>query len=128
MVQLSKEGRSKMGTMSQRKSLSASGLMLPLVPPAPLGHWCGGAWLCSESHAGPQPSCTSSHPHVHTAGGFSSASLLPKGNSASESETWWLQRLHLYRPPDTLSYPLSPDRASSHSCNTCSDSCATQLL
>lgn len=102
--------------------------MLPPGPPAPLGHWCGGAWLCSESRASPQRACTSGRPHVHTAGGFSSASPLPKGNSASESETRWLQRLHLRHPPDTPSCPPGPGRASSRCCNTCSDSCATRPL
>lgn len=129
VAQLCREGRNKMGAVSQRKALSASALTLPLVPQQPLVTGvCGGAWLCSESRAGPQPSRASGRPHVHTAGGFSSASLLPKGNSASESETRWLQRLCLCHPPNAPSCPHGPCRASSRCCNTCSDSCAAHLL
>lgn len=56
VTQLSKKGRSKMSTVSQRKSLSASHLTLPPIPPITpwsLVWWC--VAFCSESCAAPQP-------------------------------------------------------------------------
>lgn len=76
----------------------------PTIPWSSVWH---GAWLCSETHAGPQPSCASRPPPpacVHTAGGFGSASLPPKG------ELSWQERnsvaptvAHAHHPPCTPS-------------------------
>lgn len=83
--------------------------MLPPVPPPSLGHWW---WLCPESCAGPQrlPPCQSllrlSPPPASIQLEVSVLHLhCPRGNSAGESETRWLQRSHMHttHPPDTPS-------------------------
>lgn len=66
----------------------------PAVPRSPA--WWG-TWLHPKPHAGPSPPVPPAR--VQPAGGFGSASLPPKGNSAGESETRRLQRSHRRTPP-----------------------------
>lgn len=72
----------------------------PSPPSSPAWH---GAWLCSKTHASPQLSCISRPPppaRVHTAGGFSSASPLPKGElSRRERNSVAATVAHAHRPP-----------------------------